>query len=145
MKPLRRSVAISPPWSKFYAECAKHGMTVEQSEKFYSELSSAETWVNNLYVVTVDRSGEVGHISIRRQDRGAARDWRHFQQIKNELFGAESEAVELYPAESRVVDTANQFHLWVLPPGTVMPCGFKRGIKSEGTFIHSKQRPFTED
>jgi len=53
-------------------------------------------------------------IAIQRRDGAAVQDWRDLQAIKNELFGAEHEAIELYPAESRVVDTQNQFHLWVL-------------------------------
>lgn len=36
------------------------------------------------------------------------------QRIKNELLGDEYEACELYPAESRLVDGANQFHLWAI-------------------------------
>ena len=35
------------------------------------------------------------------------------QYIKNELVGEENEGFELYPRESRLVDTANQFHIWV--------------------------------
>lgn len=144
MKSLKRSSVIPIPWPRFYAECAKSGVTVEQAEKIYQELNDTETWINDMYVVSVDRSGEIGHISIRRQDRGHAKDWRHFQQIKNELFGNEREAVELYPAESRVVDTVNQFHLWVLPEGFTVPCGFRHGIKSVETFLNSKQRAFDE-
>ena len=53
-------------------------------------------------------------IAIQRRDGAAVQDWRDLQAIKNELFGAGHEAIELYPAESRVVDTQNQFHLWVL-------------------------------
>jgi len=29
------------------------------------------------------------------------------------IVGEEHEAFEVYPAESRLVDTANQYHLWV--------------------------------
>jgi hypothetical protein len=61
------------------------------------------------------------HICIRRLD-GACdiRDWRHFQQIKNEICGEEREGFELYPRESRKVDTSNKFHIWVLPDGISM-------------------------
>lgn len=38
--------------------------------------------------------------------------WRILQEVKNTLLGPEFEAVELYPAESRKVDMANQYHLW---------------------------------
>ncbi|MGH3430252.1 MAG: DUF7694 domain-containing protein, partial [Mycobacteriales bacterium] len=45
--------------------------------------------------------GFVRHLSIRRQDRQAARDWRDFQRIKTEIAGPDTEAVELFPAEGR--------------------------------------------
>jgi len=80
------------------------------------------------------------HLNIRRRDGGPIlRDWRHFQQIKNELIGPECEAVELYPAESRLVDTSNKFHLWgVLDPTFRFPLGFEeRDVQYEG----SKETP----
>lgn len=52
------------------------------------------------------------HLSIKRLDQNPARDWRDLQRIKNQLLGEECEAMELFPAESRLVDTANQTHLW---------------------------------
>jgi len=71
-------------------------------------------WRNDLYQVQVREYGETGvHINIRRIDGAPCiRDWRHFQQIKNEILGEECEAVELYPAESRKVDTSNKYHLF---------------------------------
>lgn len=63
-------------------------------------------------------------LSIRRNDRKAMQDWRHLQAIKNALTGPEREAVQLYPAESRMVDESNQIHLWVLPEGAVLPFGY---------------------
>lgn len=59
--------------------------------------------------------GRCVHLTIRAVDGSPRHDWRDFQRIKNELVGEEAEAVELYPAESRVVDTANHYHLWVFP------------------------------
>jgi len=53
-------------------------------------------------------------LAIRRLDRQAIHDWRDLQWIKNELVGPEHEGIELYPAESRLVDESNAFHLWVL-------------------------------
>lgn len=68
----------------------------------------------------------VVHLSIRRADRKPVRDWRHMQAIKNDILGPEVEAVELYPAESRLVDTANEFHLWapVDDQGAAVPFPF---------------------
>lgn len=89
-------------------------------------------YVNNHFHVTKetyqgdepDGSDTLVHLSIRRNDRAPVRDWRMFQRIKNELTDPECEAVELYPAESRLVDTSNQYHLWVFAPGFKMPVGF---------------------
>lgn len=64
------------------------------------------------------------HLSFKRKDRAAVRDWRHFQAIKNSVAGPEREAIELYPPESGLVDGANEYHLWVLPPGKESPLGF---------------------
>ena len=52
------------------------------------------------------------YLSIKRLDREPIGDWRAMQKIKNAIVGAEWEAVEIYPAESRLVDTANQYHLF---------------------------------
>lgn len=52
------------------------------------------------------------YLSIKRRDREPISDWRAMQKIKNAIVGDEWEAVEIYPAESRLVDTANQYHLF---------------------------------
>jgi hypothetical protein len=75
---------------------------------------SLRTFRNDLYEVYLHEYMQgMAHLSIKRFDREAIRDWRHFQQIKNDICGPETEAVELYPAESRLADNANQYHLWV--------------------------------
>lgn len=96
----------------------------------------AEIWRNDDYVVIVHRSPDTGHVlvlSIRRDDRQAVHDWRDFQRIKNQLAGEETEAVELYPAESRLVDSANQYWLWCFPPGEKLPFGFGERAVTEDT------------
>jgi len=87
---------------------------------------SREVWLNDKYVVIVRRypDGAVMHLSVRRADRKAARDWRDLQRIKNDIAGRDVEAVELFPAEDRLVDMANQYHLWCMPPGVRLPLGF---------------------
>lgn len=77
-------------------------------------------------------------LSIRTQEREAEHDWRHFQRIKNELVGPEFEAVEIYPAESRLVDTANQYYLYVFPEGCRVPFGFRERLVVAG----DRQRPW---
>ena len=72
-----------------------------------------QVWQNSLYtvIVSVNPEHSMAKLSIRRNDREAVHDWRDLQRIKNELVGPECEGFELYPAESRLVDTANQFWL----------------------------------
>lgn len=87
-----------------------------------------EMWVNDVYQATVvHHANGLSHISLKRHDRYALRDWRHLQQIKNETCGPEREGMEIFPRESRLVDGANQFHLWVLPEDMDIPLGYNDG------------------
>ena len=102
-------------------------------------------FLNNRYQVnvSVDAAGPKGEdeilcLSIKRRDKAPIRNWRHFQRIKNEIpelvawgDGQKCEGVELYPAESRLVDTANQYFLWVLPEEQCMPFGFWTRVLTE--------------
>lgn len=129
---LLKPVTLTPPdFAALAVRAEKLGCSKDQARAAYDEALKAPKWANDLYTVIVhEMEGGITHLSIRRNDRAAARDWRHFQQIKNQLCGAEREGLELYPAESRVVDTVNQFHLWVLPAGQTVPLGFQAGLRS---------------
>ena len=59
------------------------------------------------YVDAVRHLGDILQIMIRRHDWQPMLDWRDKQEIKNQIAGPESEAIELYPSESRVYDYAN--------------------------------------
>lgn len=87
--------------------------------------------------------GPMTWLSIVNVDRSARHDWRDFQRIKNELLGLEREAFEVYPAESRLVDTNNQFHLFVLGEGQVFPIGYaERAVSTDVAGTAHKQRAF---
>jgi hypothetical protein len=90
-----------------------------QDRKLPPEEGGGIIYSNNLYHVIVhlyrnpdEGKSDIIHLSIRSNDRSARHDWRDFQRIKNEFFGEEHEAIEIYPAESELVDGANQYHLW---------------------------------
>ena len=55
--------------------------------------------------------GEVTHVTITAHHKPS---WADKQQIKNELFGKESVAIEVFPKESELVDHADMYHLWIL-------------------------------
>ncbi|SRR5689334_10462934 len=89
--------------------------------------------------------GDLVHLSIKRNDKHTIHDWRDLQRIKNELLGHEQEAMELYPAESRLIDTANQYHLWCFR-GMRAPFGYEaeRCVMEDVGKTGGRQRPFEE-
>lgn len=97
-----------------------------------------EVWANNLYTASVYYLGEEGRrgpleISYHRHDREAIHDWRHGQWIKNDIAGPEREGLELYPRESRLMDAANEYHIFVLYEGVDIPFGSqKRAVREPG-------------
>jgi hypothetical protein len=95
-------------------------------------------WRNDWYtVIANEMPGGMLWLSIRRNDRKVMRDWRDFQRIKNDIAGPEREGFEMFPAESRLVDTVNQYHLWVLPEGQRLPVGWNARLVTDedGQFV----------
>jgi|SRR6185437_353052 len=128
------------------------GAALDATKELLEKLGPLEVWGNSRYTVTVRRyeaeensTLKLIHMSIHNHERNARHDWRDFQRIKNEICGAEAEAVELYPAESRLVDTSNEYHLFCII-GFRWPFGFAERLVSEsGDNIGSKQRPWEPD
>ena len=134
----------------------KSGRTAEDYHQLYLASANDEMWRNSRYQVAARRNytddGEGGivemvHLSIKRIDGQTIHDWRDKQRIKTELLGAECEAIELYPAESRLIDTANQYHLWGVNSTTFRwPVGWHEGRltldPNEADVAGAHQRPF---
>lgn len=122
----KKSGKTAPTWDQF-VEC----VPMLDGKPAPHILNEGETmWQNRFYVVFrtyLSVHGHDGpmHLSIRHQQRKAVRDWRHFQKIKNELAGSQREAIEIYPPEAFLVDTANQYHLFVLAMGDTTPFTWK--------------------
>jgi hypothetical protein len=148
-------IDLNPPaWTPFYRtasparptkvraqQCAReNGVSYADAKAMLERIAGQEIWINSRYQVNVDRDPPHGfgpdtpivHLSIKRLDKIAIHDWRDLQRLKNELLGPEIEAIEIYPAESRLVDTSNQYHLWAFPAGRTVPIGWTdRAIVSE--------------
>lgn len=129
------------------------GLT-QKSEAYRRIFGTAKGTVyqNSHYLVTkrvlfdADAGGkDYFQLSIRNLENNARHDWREFQRIKNELCGPEYEAVELYPAESRLTDSSNQFFLWVLPEGERVRYGFTDRLVMNQGGRGAQQRPFRKD
>lgn len=134
---------------------ARFKVGLEEAQRMVETVLSGEMFVNDVY--QVHRRGPmmthplmplVFHLSIKRHDKEPCRDWRDFQQIKNELVGPEHEGVEVFPAESRLVDMANQYHLWVFAyAGMQVPVGWqKRMVWDEvhADLVGAKQRQYDQ-
>ena len=121
----------------------KLGVTKRKAKAAIDATINDEIWMNDIYQVNLCRrtgpgwfdateecysgspeeNGEVAWLSIKRIDREPNHDWRDLQRIKNDICGPESEAIEIYPAESRLMDTSNQYHLFVFQHQ--IPIGFQ--------------------
>lgn len=116
---------------------ARHGawgeweaIDVERVKHSYGLAGMSNAWRNAVYSVQcypkASEWGELLNLMVRRHDDQPIRSWRDMQRIKSELMGAERVAIEVYPAESALVDDANMYHLWVLPEGMVLPFGLRK-------------------
>lgn len=77
------------------------------------------------------KMGKVEHVTITRRLPGvfistngdADFTWADKQEIKDELFGKNRVAIEVFPTEDRMVDVADVYHLWVFEKGFRLPFG----------------------
>ncbi len=151
MTPLRPAEVTPASLKAAIAALIKRGLSMDEAQRLVArETENVAHYCNDVYHVVVRRLEKAGpdrddmlHLSIKRLDRQPIHDWRDLQRIKSELVGPECEAVELYPAESRLVDSANQFHLWaVVNPRYRFPIGWKERFVSEDSIGYSQNRPF---
>lgn len=141
--PFRRAIY---PAEQLTAVAAQHGAAVAEV------VARDEVWRNSRFQVVVTRGVPNGFgdpltwLSIKTlQPPRHRHDWRELQRVKNELCGPECEALELYPAEGRLHDSADQFHLWVFPAGLRLPLGFAGRLVSDAAVPGSgSQRPFEQ-
>ena len=143
---LQRRAFLAMP-AEFFAQFFGGRIPTLAEKLFWIErsiiaMTDLNVYHNNLYEVTVGNPSPFIRLSIRRHDFQPCKEWKHFQQIKNILIGPHHEAVELFPSEDRLIDSNNEYHLWVHPePNYRFPLGFSQGrvvldgpVTYEGTF-----------
>ena len=146
-------IKLKPAKEQIAEYMGQHGLDRKAAKKFYNEMINDKIWINDTYQVAIHHNTPnhnmkgivIDHFSIKRRDKAPIHDWRDLQEIKNMLAGPECEAMEIYPRESRRVDTANQYHLWVFPEDIIIPIGWSIRLVSdevEAEAIGAKQRPF---
>jgi len=127
----RKALLAQPP--EFFQRI--HGFIPNMIQKIYlveqtiQSTMSSRTFANEIYRVKVRKYPPIVHLDLARHDGQPITSWRELQQIKNELVGPECEGVELFPAESRLVDTSHQYHIWVIEDTQFrFPFGYKKRI-----------------
>lgn len=124
----------------------------EAKECYRRTYESGTTFINDTYQVTLEVGKEISeglvrspalvdkmeYLSIKRIDRERIRNWADLQQIKNMICedGENRFAVEIFPPESQLMNTANQYHLWVFPPDFDIGLGYLDGrsiVEKKGT------------
>lgn len=73
--------------------------------------------------------GPIRHLRVWKITGKDGIPWDTLQVIKNELLGATTTAVEVYPAASDKIDEANMRHLWEIPEHFVLPFGLHPRIQ----------------
>jgi hypothetical protein len=118
MKPLLK---VNPPTREQVSERVTRLQASDEVKsnllaRFVRMFSDSDLYENESYQVLVshkDCPSSIVHLAVSRQDDKPVHSWADLQAIKNQLCGPESEGVELYPAESRLLDISNTYHLWV--------------------------------
>ena len=163
MTPFREVTFDPQQLAKAYRQALARGMSEESAQQIVAQMKAQRVYRNDVYQVQVtpipaghpcgprsdaDMPATMVWLSIKRNNRQPIHDWRELQAIKNALLGPECEAVELYPAGSRLNDGANQYHLWGFTDPTVrFPFGYPWldvADKREAAQTGAKQRPFAK-
>lgn len=140
---IQRAELLAKPCEFFKSFFGGRIPTVEEKlfwiERAVVHSTTLHVYYNDLYMIEVGNEPPFIRLSITRHDRQACKEWKHLQEIKNRLIGPEHEAVELFPAESRLIDTTNQYHMWVhADPNYRFPIGWKqqRFVLDEPLAVH---------
>lgn len=128
---------------KLEALAREFGSSTTEARKTLDDIEKGdEIWINSRYQVNrryypAKVAGEPAlvHLSIKRRDKApiGAERYRDFMKIKDQLLSPEHEAMEIYPARSREIDTSTQYHLWAIDsPTWRVPFGWTEGRRVQG-------------
>src|ERR1700735_479046 len=116
---IERAAMLAQPCEFFKAFF--NGRTPSVTEKAFfvetavARMAAVNIYQNDIYHVQEKHAPPFIHLDIRRRDGKTCNEWQDFQRIKNELVGPEHQALQLFPAASRLLETGNEYHIWVWP------------------------------
>lgn len=98
---------------------------VDLNESRFVPMGMTRAFRNNRYTVMIYDNAETSHgpainVLIQRHDAlPIPGHWKEIYNIKNEVFGSETWAVEYYPPESELIDNKNIYWIWIYPKGVL--------------------------
>lgn len=81
---------------------------------------------SRLIRVPKELGGKIEHVTISKghsNDGSGDIPWAVKQQIKDELFGKNRLAIEVFPKSDRLIDVCDVYHLWVFDRKFSLPFG----------------------
>ena len=124
-----------------------HGQWMPEMDRCWEDYERGYSVCSRM--IRTKQFGSVEHVTISRhhkedgpiiQSGGIAPiGWNEKMMIKNELFGENRFAIEVYPKQDKLVDIADVYHLWVFDKKLEMPFGihpkeYQKAINRGATF-----------
>lgn len=119
--------AISSKQLNDVAHCY-HGTWNPEMDRCWIREEDGVCVQSRLLRVPEEFGGKVEHVTITRGksiscDGSGEFTWAEKMQIKNELFGENRTAVEVFPKQKMLVDVCDVYHLWVFDKKFELPFG----------------------
>ena len=96
-----------------------HGEWLPQMDKYWESDDGYDVMSRKIRTAW----GIVEHVTVHRMAKAGDIPWAVKQEIKNELFGERTTAIEVFPDVRNLVDVCDVYHLWILPEGFKLPFG----------------------
>ena len=74
----------------------------------------SDGWCNNRYSVQLHQTTAWHRVMVRTHDSRRI-EWAELQRIKNELFGEHRIAIQIFPRQTDLVDSANMYWFFLVP------------------------------
>lgn len=71
-----------------------------------------QIWRTRKYFIFLDYPKQYTHLRIYRHDKKPIHNFMDLQQIKSDILGKNTIAIEIYPKESDFCNGSNTYHLW---------------------------------
>ena len=124
-----------------------HGEWLPQMDKYWESDDGYDVMSRKIRT----EWGVVEHVTVHRMVKAGDIPWAVKQEIKNELFGERTTAIEVFPDVRNLVDVCDVYHLWILPEGFKLPFGIHptrdvkcRPVQRGDTFDINESREWLE-